>query len=350
MTAVDISSVVAITTKAVALENRAHWARAAEVYAEAVTAAQALQQPDCTIISHLQASQANALLAHAETAGVPEARRAELACFALLELLPAAMASLERRLAAGTLLAGACRPHEVAWCAATTARADVLAANSRPNTAIVPSAADVTSTWPAYVGHNAYIFTAVIALQLCAASTYSYTARMLNLPEATAVACSVFVESAFDLIQLRTAGASVIEVGLVGAAQKYIEQGQRFRSTSSAGNEWHARILVAWRRLQSSGVLQRRGILQAVSFNSAALANATAAAAATAAARGLHFCALHTCGAQEVHASQFKRCSACLSVVYCCKEHQVQGWPAHKAACRAARKAAEQDADEASGA
>jgi hypothetical protein len=173
---------------------------------------------------------------------------------------------------------------------------------------------------------------------------------MLNLPEATAVACSVFVESAFDLIQLRTAGASVIEVGLVGAAQKYIEQGQRFRSTSSAGNEWHARILVAWRRLQSSGVLQRRGILQAVSFNSAALANATAAAAATAAARGLHFCALHTCGAQEVHASQFKRCSACLSVVYCCKEHQVQGWPAHKAACRAARKAAEQDADEASGA
>jgi hypothetical protein len=65
----------------------------------------------------------------------------------------------------------------------------------------------------------------------------------------------------------------------------------------------------------------------------------------------LHFCALPTCGAQEVHASHFKRCSACSAVVYCCKEHQVQDWPAHKAACRAARKAAaEQTADEASGA
>ncbi len=97
-------------------------------------------------------------------------------------------------------------------------------------------------------------------------------------------------------------------------------------------------------------MLQQRGILGAVSVAYADLARGAATAAATAAARGLHFCALHTCGAQEVHASHFKRCSACLSVVYCCKEHQVQDWPAHKAVCRAARKAAEQDADEASGA
>jgi hypothetical protein len=109
-------------------------------------------------------------------------------------------------------------------------------------------------------------------------------------------------------------------------------------------------IRTAWRRLQSSGVLQRRGIMQAVSVANADHTRATATAAATAAARGLRLCALHTCGAQEVHASQFKRCSACSGVVYCCKEHQVQDWPAHKAACRAARKAAAQTADEASGA
>jgi hypothetical protein len=97
-------------------------------------------------------------------------------------------------------------------------------------------------------------------------------------------------------------------------------------------------------------VLQRRGILQGVSVITAQHTHATDTAAATAAARGLRVCALHTCGAQEVHASHFKRCSACLSVVYCCKEHQVQGWPAHKAACRAARKAAEAADNEASGA
>ncbi len=97
-------------------------------------------------------------------------------------------------------------------------------------------------------------------------------------------------------------------------------------------------------------MLQRRGILQGVSVITAQHTHATDTAAATAAARGLRVCALHTCGAQEVHASHFKRCSACLSVVYCCKEHQVQGWPAHKAACRAARKAAEAADNEASGA
>jgi hypothetical protein len=156
----------------------------------------------------------------------------------------------------------------------------------------------------------------------------------------------VFVERAFDMVKRRTEGTGSTEATLVRNAQTIIEQQQRFHATC----EWHARILAAWRRLQTSGVLQRRGILQGVSVVLEDHARARATAAATAAARGLHFCALPTCGAQEVHASQFKRCSACLSVVYCCKEHQVQGWPAHKAACRAARKAAEAADNEASGA
>jgi hypothetical protein len=237
----------------------------------------------------------------------------------------------------------------VAWCAALTAHGSALAANVPNAAARVPSAAHLR-TWSVYVGYDAFMLTASIALQLCAVCTDVDAAQTLSLSEATAVACIVFVESAFDMIELRTGAASLLEIGLVRNAQSHIDELQRFRGATAAGNEWQARILDAWRRLQSSGALQRRGILRHMSGVVACQAHQTATAAATAAARGLHFCALRACGAQEVHASQFKRCSACSGVVYCCKEHQVQDWPAHKAACRAARKEAEQPADEASGA
>jgi hypothetical protein len=66
------------------------------------------------------------MLDHARMAGVPEARKVELRRSAFLEVLPAAMASLERRKAAGTLLAGACRPYEVAWFATQMTHANAL--------------------------------------------------------------------------------------------------------------------------------------------------------------------------------------------------------------------------------
>jgi hypothetical protein len=42
--------------------------------------------------------------------------------------------------------------------------------------------------------------------------------------------------------------------------------------------------------------------------------------------------------ATEPHAKAFKLCSACMRVVYCTKEHQAADWPAHRAACKAARR------------
>jgi hypothetical protein len=207
MAAVDVSHVVALTKKAMTLKSRGHWARAAEKLAEAVAAAQALQQPDCVIVAYAQASHANALLGHAETAGVPEARRVELMRSAFLELLPAAMATLQRRMSAGTLLAGACRAHEeVAYCAAMTAHADVFRANLQAATR-VPFTAEEISVWTPYVGCDAYMLTARVALECCAVCTDVLSARTLNLSEATAVACSVFVASAFDMMQLRTGAA-----------------------------------------------------------------------------------------------------------------------------------------------
>ncbi len=64
------------------------------------------------------------------------------------------------------------------------------------------------------------------------------------------------------------------------------------------------------------------------------------AVAAAAAAPGLRTCALATCDAREQHPKHFKSCAACRIPAYCCKEHQSEDWPSHKAACKAARKAA----------
>jgi hypothetical protein len=62
--------------------------------------------------------------------------------------------------------------------------------------------------------------------------------------------------------------------------------------------------------------------------------------AAAAAAPSLRVCAHTACAAREAHTAQFKLCSACKTVCYCSKAHQAEDWPAHKAACKAARKAA----------
>ena len=100
------------------------------------------------------------------------------------------------------------------------------------------------------------------------------------------------------------------------------------------------RLLHSWRRLEQSGVLQRRGAdsaRQAALRRKDDLRSATTAAAA---APGLRSCALETCSARDAHPSHFKSCAACRIPAYCCKEHQTEDWPSHKAACKAARKAA----------
>ena len=97
----------------------------------------------------------------------------------------------------------------------------------------------------------------------------------------------------------------------------------------------------AWRRLQLSGVLQSRHIDLRIEMIAPEHRKHTATLENSLTAAGLRRCALPGCGAKEAHPAHFKSCAACRTVVYCCREHQVAGWPAHKKACKAARKAAE---------
>ena len=105
----------------------------------------------------------------------------------------------------------------------------------------------------------------------------------------------------------------------------------------------------AWQRLQRSGVLQARHIEACIQYDEPRRLRLTAAIQSGLSAPDVRSCALPGCGAKEAHPAHFKSCAACRAVVYCCREHQVAGWPGHKKACTAARKAAAAAEDDAAG-
>jgi hypothetical protein len=152
-----------------------------------------------------------------------------------------------------------------------------------------------------------------------------------------------FVREAVDLLVQPHDGPKAVPSSaatFVGNLRQ-ITEGNRCKLDAAV----HQQLVGAWRRLQRSGVLaEGEG-----SFNRSFLEQQARAVEAARAARVeeyasavLRTCALEACAAREVHAAQFKKCAGCQATVYCCKQHQVDHWPAHKAACKAARKAAAQ--------
>ena len=54
---------------------------------------------------------------------------------------------------------------------------------------------------------------------------------------------------------------------------------------------------------------------------------------------GLNPCGLSACGRKEASVKEFKLCSACKAVAYCCAEHGALDWAeGHKAACKGMKK------------
>ena len=105
----------------------------------------------------------------------------------------------------------------------------------------------------------------------------------------------------------------------------------------------------AWQELQRSGVLKARRIDECSRLSTHMHRDFQVAFEKSLTAPGLRSCALDGCGAKEAHPAHFKSCAACRAVVYCCREHQVAGWPTHKKACKAARKAAAAAEDDGAG-
>jgi hypothetical protein len=242
---------------------------------------------------------------------------------AAMALLPAAKATLLRRKAAGTLLPGTCAPHEEAWERARVTQDQKLRAASDDDVirTMLPMLAQ-------FVGYNAYLCYARLALMRV----------LLRKAGAEMRADAAIVCDALDMLtQPRQAAHANIsylpsETLLASGMQQMIAQG-----VISDADDIDGTLLAAWARVERSGVLQTRNFARGVADRADAKMRVASKAAAAVAVKGLHVCAMGSCGAREVHASQFKLCGACKAVCYCSKEQQAAHWRQHKAACKAAR-------------
>jgi hypothetical protein len=332
----NVPASIALYEKADGLKEKGRYAGAAEKLGCAVAAAaqELAGAEDCLAVALLRAVQAEALFCHSFAPMLPAAEQLEALQTVVSVLLPQCVATLTRRKAAGTLLPGSCRPAEVAWWRVTSER--MLLKEGKP----AKMARIGALGFAPMLGFDAYMYAAKVSLDVLT----------LAGPRELQLSRAAFVASALDLIaQPRDAPPcydlnngntaflhSNIEYMLAQYAHRMFRQG---RIHFDLDSEAASLLADAWRRVERSGA----GVLNVLEDHldpETSIQAFSAGAAAEGAVRGLRGCELAGCASKEVHVSQFKRCAACQQAFYCCREHQLADWPAHKAACKAARKAA----------
>jgi len=341
--ALNISAIVSLSVAAQELLLKGRFARSAEKFALAAEAARALGAPDCLVVAHAQARRPRCLAPRAPGALTcrrgAQLRQAEMLLSAadletperkyalrhrvFMELLPPLMAVLERRRCADTLLYGKCAPHEMEW--------------SSQYVAASPGRCSATDNalFGQYVGYEAYLLVTRIALHWLYVGCHQPSAFALPTPAQTQqIFC--FAATALDLMsapRLLTNLSIYYEVLFLTQVQETVQACQtRF------SREDLEVMMAALGRLTDSGVIEDRRLELAAPNTVRLVQQLNAKAEAEKEAPGLRSCA--HCSARELHVAQFKRCSACKAVVFCSKDCQLANWPAHKAACKAARKAA----------
>jgi len=323
----DWSRILALTHKGFELTRKGHDARAAEKYDSAAEEVEkTLRVPDCLVACALREGQLDALLRHATTPPQP-ADTFDALREACLRLLPSVMAVLERRKASGTLLPGSCRPVEEAFMTAKKRHELELLAQ--------PSAAEHAALLAPYLGLETYFR---VASSVAYVLYYAIVVQELPfvLSDEQKDAAFLFLSSALDLIALPRDYSSCLlgEPGLVRVLRMLVP------AVSDTDEPETKQLCAAWQRMLGSGVLQARGIDKGIDKTIKHHQRIRATADEDLAAGLLQQCALAGCAAREAHVSHFKKCGACRTVCYCSREHQVEDWPSHKAACKAARKAA----------
>ena len=324
MSSDTLTRVQAFSVKADELADKGHVLRAAENYGRAAEAARALGA-DNLVALHMLALQGSMLGCHAvmalEDTNVAVARIGVAHRAESIALLSRVLEALDRRRVAGTLLEGKCTVAEEAW------RALVYLQQGDASAEAVSRAE--------LVGYEEFLNGSISAL---GALGYVRIASERSGDQLQTFVQHI-VHAAELMQQPRRHGYATLRVEV-----EFADMLRRINAAADAfGLDTHLVQLLAgaWQRIQRSGVLQARHINDEHTQEAArgALEFGTAVLNSRA-APGLRSCALPGCGAKEAHPAHFKSCAACRTVVYCCREHQVAGWPAHKKACKAARKAA----------
>ena len=327
MAAPDVAKNVALRIKMHDLATKGHNERHVAYLSRALEAAQALGVQDCLITARVQLDMVVSRLQPALTCGDLSARQALFR--EGTELLLSAGAALQARRAAGTLLPGALHPWEVAYEVGFLVHfAQLLGAK--------PAVLSRFKVMAGFFGYATFIYGAGHAANvqsLCSIRAVSLTTAQRDELWAL-LADGLDMMAASGTTDVASIAAQTEEATLVNNTRELLRDG--FLPASAAG----ARVLDAWRRLERSGVLDAHDVGDSIKQAQSLIVNQKLAAEAAAAAPGLRSCALAGCGSRERHPAHFKSCGACKTVVYCSKEHQTEDWPAHKAACKAARKAA----------
>ena len=321
-----IARMLAFYKKADELCSHGQVLRAAENYGRAAEAARALGA-DNLVTLHALLRQGDMFMGYALGSVIsvdsnPHIRAAHRAD--AIAIYTGAVEVLERRRVAGTLLEGKCTAVEESW------RARVMMQRSPDFT---PAEA---ASWATLIGYEEF---------LRAATYISDVLKFAHLYEAE---CSYaqfqcftqHVVHATDLMQQprRHSGSPMHEEA------KFAHS---FRTAVAVAQGLDASLVQqlegASQRLHRSGVLETRCLTEVMRSMIFSQQTHTTRVLNSVTAPGLRSCALPGCGAKEAHPAHFKSCAACRAVVYCCREHQVAGWPGHKKACKAARKAAAAD-------
>ena len=257
----------------------------------------------------------------------------------------AACETLERRFSAGTLGLGRCAPHEVAFEILLLGTGVLRDGTVRETPEKFSRDVIVGTMHPAEHGAHLGYLTYVIA----GYHAPGLTVLLAQLGETLEVDSDAIFRHTAELVMQRHAGRILPdvfrdEVKLLKAARHWLnilddpgEPGETAKQMLALQEAQRLVTSRAGRRIlaEADATMEETAEWQRKFHESVA---------ARAAAHDLRCCALVTCGAREVEPLQYSKCGACKSVVYCCKEHQVADWPVHKHACKAARKAAAEDA------